>query len=320
MAIRTVSNLVGRSIKGLAVAGLFAAFAAPAANSFDIFWSNLVPTVPPSAVLLGAIGGANLDGTGANPSFITGSVTQSLATDTTHIYWTNAIGTEFDTIGRANLDGTGVNPNFIGNKTTTAGGLAVDGSHVYWTTGSTIGRANLDGTGLNQSFITLTAGRSAGAITVEGTHIYWEDGLYIGRANLDGTGVNESFITGIDAYGLAVDATHIYWSTFGSTTNSIGRANLDGTGVTSNFISTGVVVEPPSLAVDGTHIYWTNFGIDGDTIARANLDGSDVSESFIPGLDLFPANSGIAVIPEPGTGLLVMAGVLGLAIKRRVIA
>ena len=57
-----------------------------------------------------AIGRANLDGTGANPSFITEADNPlGVAVDGAHVYWAN--GT--NTIGRANLDGTGANQSFI---------------------------------------------------------------------------------------------------------------------------------------------------------------------------------------------------------------
>jgi len=46
-----------------------------------------------------------------------------------------------------------VNQSFISGLNS-AGGLAVDGTYIYWTNGNAIGRANLDGTGVNESFIT----------------------------------------------------------------------------------------------------------------------------------------------------------------------
>jgi hypothetical protein len=58
----------------------------------------------------GAIGRANLDGTGANQSFITAASPRGVAVDADHIYWTNG---DVNTIGRANLDGTGANQSFI---------------------------------------------------------------------------------------------------------------------------------------------------------------------------------------------------------------
>jgi hypothetical protein len=48
-----------------------------------------------------------------------------------------------------------VNNNFITGASASQG-VAVDGSHVYWTTlfADTIGRADLDGQNANQNFIT----------------------------------------------------------------------------------------------------------------------------------------------------------------------
>jgi hypothetical protein len=48
-------------------------------------------------------------------------------------------------------------------------------------------------------------------------HIYWANvnTNTIGRADLDGSNPNQSFITGAsEAYGVAVDAEHIYWGNF----------------------------------------------------------------------------------------------------------
>jgi len=154
-----------------------------------------------------------------------------------------------------------------------------------------IGRANLDGSGVNQSFI--TEGQISLGVVVDGTHIYWANDastvsgtISIARANLDGSGANESFITFVDEpVGVAVDGTHIYWSS--SFENTIARANLDGTGVNQSFITMnpqGLGSQPRGVAVDGTHVYWANSG---------------------------------AFVPEPGTGLLVMTGLLGLALRRR---
>ena len=98
------------------------------------------------------IGRANLDGAGANQSFIAGAhVPCGVAVDGAHIYWANG---DDGTIGRANLDGSRADQSFItgGNRPC---GVAVDGGHIYWANGDdgTIGRANLDGTGANQGFI-----------------------------------------------------------------------------------------------------------------------------------------------------------------------
>ena len=210
-----------------------------------------------------------------------------------HIYWTTAQGT----VARANLDGTAVDENFItpARPASARGGVAVDGTHIYWTsgspngaTGTTIGRANLDGTGNNSRFITGADGPAG--IAVDGTHIYWANygggggGTSVGRANLDGTGVDENFITGAKGPAdTAVDRSFIYWTN--DSGDSIGRANLDLTSVTQNFIGgrdlqIDRVGVPAGVAVDGSHIYWADHrGQEGkgDTIYRANLDGTNAS-------------------------------------------
>jgi virginiamycin B lyase len=195
------------------------------------------------------------------------------------IYWSNFGDT---TIGRANLDGTGVDKTFIdpnGSPT----GLAVDEAHVYWASPfggadliDSIGRANLDGTGVDHNFI--AGANLPTAVAVDDAHVYWANWGTdsIGRANLDGTGVDQGLIPAGGPFGVAVDATHVY---FDSGRDSIGRANLDGTGVDPSFIAAASF--PQGVAVDDAHVYWTT---GRDSIGRANLDGTGVDPSFIAGV------------------------------------
>jgi hypothetical protein len=114
------------------------------------------------------IGRANLNGTGVNPSFITGAGdAYGVAVNGQHIYWTTLVR---GTVAEANLDGTDVDLNFV----TGPGGLsgvAVDDQHIYWTnpTSNTLGEADLDGTHVNPSFIsglTLGGAQSLPAVSV----------------------------------------------------------------------------------------------------------------------------------------------------------
>jgi virginiamycin B lyase len=241
-----------------------------------------------------AIGRANLDGSGVNPSFInpipvaTGAYTPTgVAVDGTHVYWSanliNGTGHEEWVLGRASLAGSSIAPTFITGARFPSG-VAVNGEHIYWASQNvggpgTIGRANLDGSGINQSFI---PGLSPCSVAVDSAHIYWANGNVIGRANLDGTGIDETFITlnplngPADTCGVAVDSKHIYWTDGGH--GVIGRANLDGTGVEENLI-TGAN-GPCGVAVDTAHVYWATNGGSG-VIGRANLDGTGVDQSFI---------------------------------------
>ena len=219
------ANLDGTGVDQSFIIGAIAPIAV-AVDSGHVYWADqgtCATTCPPPQQGEGTIGRANLDGTGVNPSFITGASNPvGVAVDANHVYWSNEDPTS-GTIGRANLDGTEVNQSFITGRLKPSRarinpfGVVVNANHLYWGNGcapchssrpsSTIGRANLDGTGVNVRFITGVT--YPFALAVDSGYVYWADfdmGT-IGRANLDGTGVNQSFITGADhPEGVAVDA------------------------------------------------------------------------------------------------------------------
>lgn len=105
----------------------------------------------------------------------------------------------------------------------------------------------------------------------------------IGRSGLDGTtGKTLSFCPNTLSKGVAVDATHIYWTD--PKAGTVNRADLP------NCSNPQVLVngadEPQYVAVDAGHLYWTNAagGEDGEgTIGRADIDGSDIDQSCITG-------------------------------------
>jgi hypothetical protein len=262
---------------------------APRAEAF-VYWTGS-----------GAIGRANLDGTGVDESLIDlrRDDPASVAVDARHIYWIQADG-----IGRANLDGTGVDTEFIPGSIDVdfapGPALAVDENHIYWTenrfdasTGlyaAYIARAKIDGTGVKRDFIRSIG--LVGGVAVDANYIYWREGTQvavsfpggaIGRAKIHGTNVDHDFIPTTplltEGGGLAVDGEHVYWLDAVGDPNdwlpTIARANLDGTATSESFIA----VDPSvmDLAVDDAHVYWPN----RTGIARANLDGTTVDESFI---------------------------------------
>ena len=278
------------------------------ANSFDCDFQN----DPVTMCTGGTIGRANLDGSGVDQKFTTAdqatgpgcgtdpqtrcgptSVTVATLPDgSAALYWDNP---QQGMIGRETIDGSPGNVNqslVTGIGQLDHFGVAVDGQHLYWSSGQSIGRANRDGTGVQRQFIQIA--RATQYLTVDDQHIYWTDGTNIGRANLDGTGVDNTFITvaGATLNGIAVDSSHIYWAD--SRHNTIGRANLDGSGVDPSFIAgTGQVME--GVAVDGQHVYWTQLdaGLPAvGSVGRANLDGTDADGSFITGA---PDPEGMAV-------------------------
>src|SRR5262249_59898639 len=200
---------------------------------------------------------------------------------------------------RADLDGSDVDQGFISGVLHPYG-LAVDGSHLYWTwnaggicnfgqCSAFVGRAGLDGTGVETSFIGSGYSNVSG-IAVDGAHLYYgrrdtqceddyeteEDICFttIVVVPLDGVAVPSIDLGEVFPNGVAVDGAHAYWGT-GAT---IGRANLDGSDLDQSFIAT---TSSWGVAVDGAHVYWANSG--ARTIGRANLDGTNVDQSFITG-------------------------------------
>jgi virginiamycin B lyase len=279
------------------------ALAIPASASAYIYWANY------AFGNMGTIGRANLDGTSANSSFITGAGTPfGVAVDGSHVYWANPLTDE--EIGRSNLDGTSVDQSFMSGLSE-PWGVAVDGSHIYWGVSGPfqgfVGRSNLDGSSADDNFISADTGTGASAVAgvaVDGSHVYWanlKDGT-IGRADLNGSSVEPSFITGASQpAAVAVDGSHVYWTNLNNPfegtyagTGTIGRADLNGSSVDQSFI-TGAS-DPQGVAVDGSHVYWTDSSGKGSSVGRSNLDGTSVDQTFISTSG--PAG-GLAVDPFP---------------------
>jgi HYR domain len=239
---------------------------------------------------------------GVNPSFIAtgGSARDVLVTDA-YIYW---ILRNERRIGRANLDGSGANANFIVLPSPTEpfggipGGLATDGTSLYWTIAADepalvgfVSKAALDGTMISR--LLVNTGKGPVGIAASGGKLYWAntDANSIGTANNDGTGLNQSFITNsVSPYGVEVAGGSIYYANFGNG-KSIGRANLDGSSQNPNFIITTDAAPVANQGVtgltsDSTYLYWANYVSSADsTIGRYRLDGSGTAENgFLKGL------------------------------------
>ena len=299
----------------LALAGAMLLGAVPARA--DIFWASTTRT---SAGNSGsAIGHASDDGTNVNPSFIVPSsdafhTLTALAVGGGYVYWALTLNGNIGSpsaIGRAKIDGSDVTPTLITGPRSVSG-LAVDGSHIYWSDNQnngtanipSIGRANLDGTGVNENFITPPAGTTLiYRVAVDPSHIYWEDQPLSGTAsiadaNLDASGINPSLVPNVASGGLALDSSHLYFTTFPTPfTHYVGnRANLDGTGATS------ILTGGDHLAAGGGYVFYDNGRNDGvfGNIGRVNADGTAPNPTFIPG-GASPNNGPLDIAVSPAT-------------------
>ena len=281
--VRRVRSLI---IAVLAVLALWAAVFTSSALA-DIYWLGQ-----------NSIGSANLDGSGVDPTFLTDYYTSSdysIAVQGQYIYFSDFTG-----ILRAKLDGSDVQTLIPASDGAGDALLAVSNSYIYWATqGPDIGRANLDGSDPDVSFIQfpgLVTGLAVDGSHLywsQGSRGAGQAGD-IGEANLDGSGVNDNFITSLTPTAvptdIAVDDPYIYWTetnpNFPSIPGTIARATTSGADVDQSFIQ--LANDPIGLAINGSSIYWSE--TDGSSnnhywIGRANLDGSNVDETnFISGL------------------------------------
>jgi virginiamycin B lyase len=165
-----------------------------------------------------------------------------------YVYWADL---NDHAIGRAELSGRNIERSFISDGEGFPTDVAAADGSLYWdgdgSTGS-MGRADASGAHVNLRFIQAGSGAATSSVNLSGPlavtlrYVYWTNrdpklgsSSSIGRASVDGSEVNPEFITGLsETSGIAVDGSHVYWSTHGG---QIGRANLDGSGVERNLVS-----------------------------------------------------------------------------------
>jgi hypothetical protein len=214
-----------------------------AVDSTHVFWTD-----PAS----GSIGRANLDGSEANYTFITGAQNPcGIAVDGEHIYWTN-FGS--NAIGRANLDGSGPTQSFIGAVNEPCG-VAVDPKFIYWTSATAhyVGRALVQTGDKGPHLVDGDGSFDFCGLAVNDSHLFWGGfGDRIGRVNVDGSDLNPTFISGLERpCGIALDSTRVYWSE-NREAGRVGAANLDGTAPNGSIVAG--LRRPCGVAVDSVPV------------------------------------------------------------------
>jgi hypothetical protein len=175
------------------------------------------------------IGRATIDGKEVKQDFMKVSRGPTgVAVDDKYIYWTTREVPTNGVLGgsvvsRADLDGSDIKEPFvIGCSCDNPRSVAVTETHIYYTSefeGEWYIRGKfIDGShdfALGNGLLFPSNGQPVTVIAAD-SHLYWVDPLdgTVGRSNLKFGEVEESFISGLPgAQGLAVDSSHIYWST-----------------------------------------------------------------------------------------------------------
>jgi biotin carboxyl carrier protein len=312
-----MSSAIGAKINGttaprktflaiVASALAIGSLASPAIADQYIYWGGGDVGLP------GSIQRASINGTGANPNFMTGLAggrPVGFALNGTKIFWAgtpDAPGSPF--VASANLGGTNqVNPLIsVSGPSEITPFLAADSGHVYYGISlsgfggppTQLKRADPDGSNPTNLGSLVSGGLSG--LAVDSNYLYFiVDGAKISRVGLDGSNPTD-LVTGLtNALSVTVNSSYIYWGN--STGSAIGRANLDGTSPNTSFISG--LSKPAGVSIDSSHIFWTNAST--GSIGRADIGGGNANTSFVTGA--FTTGS------VPVTGLAVTSGGGGAA-------
>jgi hypothetical protein len=134
-------------------------------------------------------------------------------------------------------------------------GVAVDGSHVFWTEFGELWKLPLSGGGL-PSLITTYPGDAA-YLTLDATEAYWLSPSELGRVPLDGLSPPSVIASGlVNAMDVAVDGQDAYFTT-AAPNASIAKLALGGG---SPVVLAANLTSPSGIAIDATTIYWADPG------------------------------------------------------------
>jgi hypothetical protein len=219
-----------------------------------------------------------------------------VAVDSEHVYWTNSgppgetpfygnpspVVVDGGTLGRATLGPDGlpekdkIEPEFV-KGITDPRGIAVDSEHVYWVSSTldfdpndpALGRADLEGNGVNRQYCdrdALDNGQSERmqGIAILGGYVYI--GIVSGselygtlkKAELSSCKSVESIFYEGQTRGVAVDGSHVYWTSNQDGVPRLGRANLELKEVDKEFVEVEGTLA--GLADDGERLYWATNG------------------------------------------------------------
>jgi hypothetical protein len=169
-----------------------------------------------------------------------------ITVDATSVYWTNDLGTQpaVDTTGTVmKVPLGGGTSTTIASGQVLALGIAVDPTNVYWTDQFTAPNSYCVGSSICFGTV-MKAPRTGGSPVT----------LASGRSG------------GWGAHGMAIDGTHVYWTTTSDPPMSTGAILKVPLGGGTPITIASAQDNPLNIAVDAKSVYWTNSDYPGDVM------------------------------------------------------
>jgi len=204
----------------------------------------------------------------------------AIAVDATSIYWASD-----GTLKKLPL--AGGTPVRLVEEQVDAKALAVDGEHVYF---ANVGSDELGSVmrvplaGGTPVLLASEPGSGPTAIALDADNVYWANGssrenhrvLKVAR----GGGTPVVLVTGANSvFGMAADATHVYFTTFETLAGGAGQSTVRKVpiaGGDATVLASGDP-QPLALAVDGANIYWANASTSYTLGSGSGTDGKVLS-------------------------------------------
>lgn len=206
------------------------------------------------------IGRMNLDGTGANDSWLDYSSTANapysgqLVIVGNNIYFGGGGNSYGKSIWKVPLSG-GTPSVFIDDADAQAGinGIDSDGTYIYWTDYRVgeIGRAAIDGSSTTDNWITGIT--YPWGIQVADSYIYFNQMNYTGRVLRDGTGLQRTWVSNSSTQGLAIADAGVNSTTLTADTTPPSITSLDSFSVNENSTNVASITtnESATISISG---------------------------------------------------------------------
>ncbi len=196
----------------------------------------------------------------------------AIAVDATSVYWV-----ENNQPGAVKMVGlAGGSVTTLASNLYAPIGIAVDANAVYWTeSNGAVRKAPLMiAAGGTRVVTTIATGVGAGLLALDATNVYFPSGTGVARVGKNG-GIASVLASGQPnaAYGIAVDASNVYWveqSTMASIQDgAVKKVSLASSAVTTITTLASGLAFPKCIAVDGSSVYWTeNAGMSPKKISK----------------------------------------------------